>query len=384
MVSTAALIIVLSVYNGFEDLVLSLFNRFNPELLIEPSQGKTFHIQDFPMNKIRALDAVQYVEPVLEENVLIRYKEKQSIVRMKGVLPSYSEKTRLDTTIVQGDFFLEKGRQNFAVLGYGVAYQLQVELSNFQEPLHFYLPDRKKKIQSALPNNFKTARIYPSGFFSLRQDYDDKYVFVSLRFARDLLDLPNSLSHYELGLKSHYLPAEVKTEIQKILGVDFQVKTRKEQQALLLKMMRSERWAIFLILGFILLIAAFNVIGSLSMLIIDKTKDIFTLHALGADKKFILSIFGWEGLLISLSGGLLGLLIGGFIAWAQQTYGFISLGRAGSFVVDAYPVQIHGLDFILVFAIVISTSLFSVVYPLVQLARKIGRTPKKSSAAISA
>lgn len=371
MISAAALIIVLSVYNGFEGLVLSLFNRFNPELLIEPAKGKTFYMEDFPQEKIVALEAIQFLEPVLEENVLIRYKEKQSIVRMKGVESDYTSMNRIDTAVVQGDFILEDSRLNYAVLGYGVAYNLQIHLSNFQDPLHFYLPDKTKKLSAGLQNNFKTARLFPSGFFSLNQDYDDKYVFVPLRFARDLLDLPQSVSSYEIGLRPGFLPEDIKPVLQDLLGEKFQVKTRKDQQSFLLKMMRSERWAIFLILGFILLIAAFNVIGSLSMLIIDKTKDIFTLHALGAKRKFILSIFAWEGLFISLAGGLLGLFIGGTVAWLQQTYGLIGLGGEGNFVVDDYPVQINGIDFLLVMAIVIVTSVFSVIYPLIQLSNKI-------------
>lgn len=371
MISAATLIIVLSVYNGFEGLVLSLFNRFNPEILIEPTLGKTFYITGFPTEYIRALEAVQFSEPVLEENVLIRYKEKQSIIRIKGVEADYTAMNGLDTAIVQGDFILEEGRFNYAVLGYGVAYNLQIQLSDFENPLHFYIPDKTKKLSAGLQNNFKSARLSPSGFFSLRQDYDEKYVFVPLRFARDLLELPQSVSSIEIGIKAGYLPEDVKPLLQKILGNDFQVKTRQEQQSFLLKMMRSERWAIFMILGFILLIAAFNVIGSLSMLIIDKTKDIFTLHALGANRRFILSIFAWEGLLISLAGGLFGILIGGIIAWLQQTYGLIGLGGGGNFVVESYPVQINAIDFLLVMAIVFSTSVFSVIYPLSQLSRKI-------------
>lgn len=378
MISTAALIIILSVYNGFEDLVLSLFNRFNPEILIEPTKGKTFLIQDFPFEKIQAQQFVQYLEPVLEENVLVRYQEKQSIVRMKAVEPDYFLMNRLDTAVVQGNFILEEARLNFAVLGYGVAYRLQVQLSDFQNPLYFYLPDKTKKLSSGFQNNFKSARISPSGFFSLRQDYDDKYIFVPLRFAQELTDSPKSVSSFEIGLKSGQNLEIAKQELEKMLGDQFSVKTRKEQQAFLLKMMRSERLAIFLILGFILLIAAFNVIGSLSMLIIDKTKAIYTLHALGASRGFILGIFAWEGFFISLAGGFVGLLIGGIISLIQQTYGLIHLGGAGSFVIDTYPVHLKATDFLLVLAIVFSTSLFSVIYPLFQLNRKM-KTSKMPS-----
>ena len=380
MISAAALIIVLSVYNGFEGLVLSLFNRFNPELLIQPSSGKTFYLADFPAEDLRALGAVQYLEPVLEENVLVRYKEKQSIVRMKGVSQNYSAMSRLDTAVVQGDFILERGQLNYAVLGYGVAYKLQNLLTDFENPLHFYSPDRTKTLSSSFTNNFKTERIFPSGFFSLRQDYDDKYIFVPYRFASNLLELQGFASSIEIGLSPGISPESIKPLLQNKIGKGFIIKTRHEQQSLLLKMMRSERWAIFLILGFILIIAAFNVIGSLSMLIIDKTKDIFTLHALGANRIFILSVFAWEGLFISLAGGLFGIILGGLVAWLQQTYGFISLGGGGNFVVDAYPVNIKLNDFFLVMLIVFSTSIFSVIYPLIQLSSKIKEARKSSKA----
>lgn len=380
MISTAALIIVLSVYNGFEGLVLSLFNRFNPEILISPAQGKTFHLKDFPKDEFLKLDDILFFEPILEENVLIRYNEKQSIVRMKAVESDYTLMNRLDTTIVQGDFLLESERINFAVLGYGVAYNLQVQLSDFQQPIQFYLPDKTKKLNLNYQNNFRTARLFPSGFFSLRQDYDEKYVFVPLRFAHELMDFTDEVSGIEIGLKKNASPENLKPVLQSIAGEHFRVKTRKEQQSFLLKMMRTERLAIFLILGFILLIAAFNVIGSLSMLIIDKTKDIFTLHALGANRVFILSIFAWEGIFISLAGGIIGLIIGGSIAWLQQTFGFISLGGEGNFVVDAYPVILKNIDFLIVISIVLITSLFAVIYPLIQLSRKIKETRNNPTA----
>lgn len=380
MISTAALIIVLSVFNGFEELVLSMFNRFNAELLVEPVKGKTFKLDEFPTADIQSLNAIQYLEPALEENVLIRYRDKQNIVRMKGVEPDYTAMNRLDTAIVQGDFILQEGRLCYAVIGYGIAYNLQVLLSDFQNPLHFYVPDKNKKLSTNLQNNFKMARLFPSGFFSLRTDYDEKYVFVPLSFAQELLDLPESASHIEIGIQQGFDADEVKKELIVLLGPNFSIKTRAEQQTFLLKMMRTERWAIFLILSFILLIAAFNVIGSLSMLIIDKTKDIFTLHALGANRSFILGVFAWEGLFISMVGGLIGLFIGGTIAGLQQNYGFISLGGGGNFVVDAYPVFIKGLDFLLVMTIVLATSIFSVIYPLVQLSRKIKVTQSNPKA----
>jgi len=372
MLTTAALIIVLSVFNGFEKLVISLFDSFNPELLIKPSQGKTFHLDAFPSSEIQQIKGVRFVCPIIEENALVKYKNHQAIVKIKAVDTSYASMSQMDTLIVQGHFVLQDGRQDYMVLGYGVAYKIQSRLSDFYTPIQIFLPDKSKSKGSKIEDSFKKIGLYPSGYFSVRQDYDESYVFVPFRLMNKLLDQGDLVTSVELGISESADVNHIQEQIKQIVGDDFIVKNRLEQQAVLLKVMQSEKAIVYLILGFILLIATFNIIGSISMLIVDKRKDMDTLKSLGAGKKMILGIFAWEGMMISLAGGLMGLFVGGLIAFLQQEYGLISLGDGGTgFVVSAYPVQIMMADFFQVFFMVLFMSALSVIYPLRQLARQL-------------
>jgi lipoprotein-releasing system permease protein len=372
MITTAALIIVLSVFNGFEKLVISLFNSFNPELLIEPTKGKTIYLTDFPDDEILKMEGVKYFCPVLEENALLKYKDKQTIVQLKGVDATFIEMSNIDSLMVQGYFVLEEGNNNFLVLGYGVAYMLQSRLSDFYTPIQVFLPDKTKSAGVRLDNAFRSTSLFPTGFFSVRQDYDEKYAFVSYDYLSKILKQEGQATSIEIGLHPEYDYLSVQQNLKAILGPDFKVRNRLEQQSVLLQVMQSEKIMVYLILGFILLIATFNIIGSITMLIVDKQPDMQTLRALGASKKLILRIFAIEGMMISFAGGLTGLLLGGFIAWLQQEFGIISLGEGGSgFVVDAYPVVIVFSDFIGVLLMVLAMSSLSVIYPLRQLARQL-------------
>lgn len=372
MLTTAALIIVLSVFNGFEKLVISLFNSFNPEILIEPAKGKTINLVDFPTEKIKEMQEVEYFCPVLEENALLKYKSQQTIVQLKGVDSSFIQMSQMDSLMVQGHFFLEEGRERYLVLGYGVAWQLQSRMSDFYSPIQVYLPDKSKGVGTKLDDSFLSVSMFPAGYFSVRQDYDEKYAFVSYPYLCDLLNRPNQATSIELGLVESADIDLLQSKLKDLLGKDYKVKNRLEQQSVLLQVMQSEKVMVYLILGFILLIATFNIIGSISMLIVDKKPDMETLKALGASKKLILSIFGLEGMMISLAGGLFGLIVGGSIAWLQQEFGLISLGDGGTgFVVDAYPVKILFADFVGVLIMVLAMSALSVVYPLQQLAKRL-------------
>lgn len=372
MLTTAALIIVLSVFNGFEKLVISLFNSFNPELVIEPSSGKTIYMDDFPMEDLQNIKGVKFICPVLEENALLKYKDRQAIVKLKGVDSTYAIMSQMDTLMVQGQFKLEENRSNYLVLGYGVAYRLQSRLSDFYSSIQVYVPDKSKKASTKLEDSFKTLSLFPSGYFSVRQDYDEHYAFISFQALQDILGQKKVCNSFELSVEQGFDYNDIQKEIKKLLGDGFVIKNRLEQQSVLLQVMQSEKAMVYLILGFILLIATFNIIGSISMLIVDKKPDMETLRAIGASKKLILRIFAIEGMMISLAGGLIGLLLGGIIALAQQQFGFISLGQGGTgFVVDAYPVQIVFSDFFKVLFMVLVMSAISVVYPLRQLSRNL-------------
>ena len=372
MLTTAALIIVLSVFNGFEKLVISLFNSFNPEFVIQPSKGKTFHLNSPAFNELQNHESITYFCPIIEENGLIKYKDRQAIVKLKGVDSSFVKMSQMDTLMAQGHFVLQEERQNYIVLGYGVAYKIQSRLSDFLTPIQIFLPDKTKAAGAKLEDSFTQVNLFPSGYFSVRQDFDESYAFVPFDVLQDALGQKDLITSIELGVKAGTDKEEVQEYISELLGSGFIIKNRLEQQSVLLKIMQSEKAIVYLILGFILLIATFNIIGSISMLIVDKRKDMDTLRAMGAGKKLIIRVFAWEGMMISFAGGFSGLFIGGFISFLQQEYGFISLGDGGvGFVVDAYPVQLIFADFLKVLAMVIIMSALSVIYPLRQLAKQI-------------
>lgn len=370
-IGTMALIIVLSVFNGFENLIISLFNTFNPDLVISIKEGKTFNYDNIPEATIRKIPGVVYYTEVVEENVMLKYTDKQHIVRIKGVSDDFEKMSRLDTMLIEGSFVLEQGNSNYAVLGAGIAYLVNVNLNDILNPLYVYAINRTKKITFNPEGNFNTLKILPSGVFSVQQDFDNKYVIVPLRFAQKLLDYKDELTAVEIGLSEDADREEIQTELQELLGEKFTVKNRFQQQELLYKIMKSEKWGIFLILSFIILIATFNVIGSLSMLIIDKKKDINILWSLGADHKLIKRIFLLEGLLITISGAVLGLLLGSIVCWIQQQFGIIRLeGTENTFVVQAYPVQMVFMDFVYIFLTVSLIGLAAAWYPVRQISKK--------------
>ncbi len=364
-IGTMALIIVLSVFNGFEKLVVSLFNSFNPDIAITAAHSKTFDLGTVPLAKLQKIPGVLYLTEVIEENALMKYKEKPYIITIKGVSKDFLHTSRVDTMMTEGKFMIEDGDKDYAVLGYGVAYYLGTNLKDFENPLSVYVPRRDAAFTGGFENAFNSEIIFPSGYFSIQQDYDVKYVLVPLRFAKRLLSYENERTGIELGLSKTADIQKVQLAAENLLGKGFIVKNRFQQQEILYKIMKSEKWAIFLILTFILLIATFNVVGSLSMLILDKKKDIGVLQSLGASHRLIKRIFLMEGMLISMIGAVLGLILGAVICWIQIRFGLIKLGDSGStFVVDTYPVQMQVADFIGVFATVISIGFLAAWYPV--------------------
>jgi lipoprotein-releasing system permease protein len=370
-VGTMALVIVLSVFNGFESLIVSLFNSFNPALSISVKEGKTFHFDDFPADSIKNIPGVFVMTQVIEENALLKYRNKQFIATIKGVSPEFEAMSGLDTMLIDGNFALKTQNQSHIILGAGVAYYLHASLSDPTNPITVFVPRREGNIGMSLEKAFNSRSIFPSAIFSIQQDFDVKYAVVPIDFARELLDYDDEVTAIELGLSAGADNAKIQKQIKNILGEKYEVKNRFEQQVLLYKIMKSEKWAIFFILTFILIIATFNVIGSLTMLILDKKKDIAILHSMGAGKQLIKRIFLIEGIMISIGGAATGLLLGGLISWLQQKFGFIGLGNGtGTFVVDAYPVKIIFSDFVLVFITVISIGLIAAWYPVNQLSKK--------------
>ncbi len=338
-VGTMVLIVVLSVFNGFDSIVKSLYNSFDPEIMVTLTEGKTFDPALHPFDSVRAHHGVEHYTEVLEENVLLRYGDRQYIATIKGVDESYRLVTGIDSLIVEGDYILWEGKRPRAVVGLGIAYHLGVGL-NFLNPINVYVIKRKGNVSMNPEQAINRRYIFPSGFFSVEQEINSKYILVPLEFARDLLQYRNEVTAVELDLNNELDQELIQTELSGILGSGFRLQNRSEQNELFYRIMRSEKWAIFFILTFILIIASFNIIGSLTMLILDKQKDIDTLDSMGATTGLIKRIFLLEGWLISIIGAVIGLILGSIISWLQAHYGLIKLSGSGSFIIDAYPVVV--------------------------------------------
>jgi len=367
---TMALVIVLSVFNGFDSVVKSLFNAFDPQIRISATEGKTFVPDPAVTKSLLELPGVAALSEVLEENVLLLYGDRQHIATIKGVDETFREVSGLDSMVYDGAMKLKDQNRAYAVVGQGVGYTLGIGL-NFIDPLWVYTIDRKAKINMSNPEeSIRRDFLYPSGIFSIEQEIDSRYLITDIAFVRDLLSYDEEVSSLELRLDSRFPSDEVQQKIVDLLGEGMKVQNRQQQNELFYKVMRSEKWAIFLILTFILIIASFNIIGSLSMLIIEKKKDILTLRNMGAGNSLIKKIFLVEGWLISVIGSLTGLILGTTISWLQQRFGLIKLTGSGSFIIDAYPVQIEVIDILLIWVTVLMIGFLAARYPVRQISRK--------------
>lgn len=368
-VGTMALVVVLSVFNGFDEVVKSLFSSFDPDIKIVLNEGKTFTPDERFMD-VKDLPGVAEYSEILEENALLKYGERQHIATIKGVQESFINVTGIDSMIYDGNMKLKDQNRPYAVVGQGVAYSLQIGLS-FINPLFVYMPKRVGQINIANPDDaFRRKHIFPSGIFSIEQDYDSRYVIVPIEFMRELLEYHDEVTAVELKLNSTYELKETQEEIIEILGPEFSVKNRAEQNELFYRVMKSEKWAIFLILTFILIIASFNIVGSLSMLIIDKKGDIRSLRNMGATEKMIGRIFLLEGWLISITGSFIGMLLGGGISWVQDRFGLLKLSGSGTFIIDAYPVDLQIGDVLLVWLTVLLIGFLAAMYPVRVISKK--------------
>ncbi len=363
-VGTLALVCVLSVFNGFESLVSDMFSTFDPDLKITLTQGKTFDVTSAEFAEIKSMKSVAYFTEVVEENALLRFKEKQMPATIKGVSDAFSKMTRIDSIMYDGKFTLFDGAFQRAVPGIGVASILGLGV-HYIDPLLIYAPKRSGKINLLRPeNSFNQMGTFVSGIFSVQQlQYDDHYVLVSIDMARELFEYEaDKVSSVELKLVENSDKAEVQEQIQQLLGADFKVKNRYEQQESFFKIMQIEKWITYLILCFILLIASFNIIGSLSMLIIDKKADIETLRNLGANNQLIKRIFLFEGWMISAVGALIGIILGTMLCLIQEHFGILKMGTG--YVVDAYPVITNFADSLLVLLTVLIMGFLAAYYPV--------------------
>lgn len=363
---TAAMICMLSVYNGFESLVDSLCSNFDPELKIEAKRGKTFADTDSLRAIVTSVEGVNVLSAVLEENVLMSYGNRQIPAIVKGVDEHFTEVTNIDTIIAAGDYMLKDEVAEYCVLGAGLATQLGAG-SSFVRPLTMYCPVRSGKIDLMNPEDaFVEGYVYCSSIFMVSQaEYDDNLCITSLGFAREMTEDSTVVSAYEIKTKAGADVSAVKKAIGQRLGEDFSIKTRYEQQEESYKIMQIEKWITFLIVIFIMMIASFNVVGALSMLIIDKEKEIDTLANLGADNNLIRKIFAYEGILISEIGAAAGIVLGVVLCLLQEHFGIIGLGGdSGAYIVDAYPVVLHWSDVVWTALCVIIIGVLATIYPL--------------------
>ncbi len=368
VVGTAALIIVLSVFNGFEGLIKSLYSNFYPEVIVQVREGKRFTVSAAQWQQINSLQGISVVSRTLTENALLRHAEStQTIVVLKGVDENFNKISDVEQHLDQGSYLLKQGNESYGVFGIGVAASLGVRGDQGVLPVAVYVPG--KTFNSMNPEDaFHSGLLYPAGVFAIQQEFDNNYVLTDIGFVRSLLDAGDAVSALEIKLSAPDEEEKVIAGLQQIMGPAFKVENRYQQNKSLYMVMQTEKWAVYVILSFILVIAAFNMIGTLSMLVLDKQKDIAILKALGTTPAFIQKIFLLEGGFIAAMGGAAGLLLGTIILGLQKAFGLIKLGGS-SFVVDAYPVAFNGLDYLLVALTVLCIGIVAAWFPARKAAR---------------
>ena len=355
-VGSFALIVVLSAFNGLEKVISSMNNRLTPDLQISPVKVKTIDLTAFPLGQLKDIQGVEYVIPTITEDALFRANDKQHIGQVKGVGLEYQKIDRLNEVVFGGgDLVLsDEDEHYFAIPGAGVAWYLGINAYNPYAMVRIYVPKRGNASQMSLENSFNSDVVTVRSVFATEQELDEKMVLVPFDMLSELLEYEDKATNVEVFTTQNADINKVKKSVSAIIGANYSVKNQQEQQETLYKIMRSEKWAVYVILTFILILATFNVVGSLSMLMIDKRKDTEILKAMGADNSLIQRIFLNEGLLISVAGGIIGLLLGIVLVLLQQQFGFIKFGTGGgNYVVDAYPVLLKLKDVLLIIATIL-------------------------------
>ena len=374
-VATMALVVTLSVFNGFHDLVATFFTSFDPQLKVMPAEGKTVAADDPILTQIRQLPEIEVATECVEDQALAVYHGRQAMVVIKGVEDNFSQLTHINEILVgDGEFSLHAADLDYGIPGIRLAELLGTGYT-YREPMKIYAPRREGQFDMTNPENaFEEDELYSPGvLFNVKQaKYDKDYILTSIGFARRIFDQQGMLSSLELRLKPGSRFNAVKDKVCELCGTKFVVKDRFEQQDDTFKIMKIEKLIAYIFLTFILMVACFNIIGSLSMLIIDKKDDVVTLRNLGASDKQIVRIFLFEGRIISAIGAVIGIVIGLLLCWAQQQFGLVALGStSGSFIINAYPVSVHPEDIILIFITVLVVGFLSVWYPVRYFAKRL-------------
>jgi lipoprotein-releasing system permease protein len=368
-VGTMALVIVLSVFNGLEDLIRELNQNFDPELKIEASKSKSFELSANLLDSIKSTEGVEIVTQVVEDNAYVKYRNDEMVVKLKGVENNFIDHHRMDSNITQGRLVLEEDGVSYALIARGVQNALSINRLSNMYALTFYYPKRERTSGLNPANLTNQKIILPAGVYAIEKQYDMNYVFVPLDFALDLFDYDNRRTSLEIKVHNDHSIDDVKERLRGVLGDEFKVLTSEDIHADFFKVLKIEKLFVFIIFSFILAIASFNIFFSLTMLAIDKRKDIAILASMGASKKLIKSIFLTEGAIISLSGAITGLLLGLVICVIQQQFGLVSMGMQTA-VIDAYPVKMQLPDFLYTGMSIILITLLSSYRPAV-IASKI-------------
>jgi lipoprotein-releasing system permease protein len=361
-ITTAALIIILSAMNGLTSVVSNLYNSFEPDLNLTYKKGKHFELTENQLLHIRKLEGVKTIAFCLQDKALLKNGDLQGLVSIKGVSENYTEVVGIDSAVVDGIYSLKNEKTNFAIIGRGVAGQLQINPSNFIDQLSLFSPKKGKDVGLNPADNFSQVYVTPSGIFSLNDDFDFKYVFIDMELARKLFEEETRYTSLEIACKSPGEADKLKVEILKFLGNDYRIKTKYEANDVLFKSLETEKLITFIILGFVLLIATFNIIGALTMLIIEKKKDIHTLYCLGAGEQLIRLIFMREGFLITVFGALIGLLLGLGVCWVQIQFHLVKFGS--NFILDYYPIELQARDFVWICVLILFIGFVSASYPV--------------------
>lgn len=361
-ITTAALIIILSAMNGLTSVVADLYHAMEPDIKITAEEGKVIKNKQAILNKLRTIQDIDQISCSIEENALIKLDDKQSVVTIKGVDDTFAALTHFDTVVVNGIYRLNYKGQHYGVFGRGIAGKLGVNINDVISPVSVYAP-RRGKIESIDPDDaFTKLNISPAGIFSLNDDFDFKYVLIDLKAAQELFEYGDDVSAIEIGLSDKHTIDGVQEQIKEILGPGFSIKNRYQINDILFKTLETEKLWTFLILAFILVIATFNIIGALTMLIIEKKKDIKTLYHLGADQQFIRNIFMKEGLLITSVGAISGLILGLGVCLLQQHFHLVKFDE--QYVISYYPIQLQVKDFIWILSVVMAIGFLAAIYPV--------------------
>lgn len=369
-VVTAAIIIVLSVFNGFEGLVKSLYSDFYADIKVSTS-NHSFILPKEKLNQLLQIKGVANYSTVIEEKAILLNQGLQSIVVLKGVDERYVSVNKIKQYIQRGNFILGNEQQPQIILGAGIENALAVDVEHNYAPLLLYLPNRNSTKSITSLEGFNSATITPTGTFLVQQEFDNKYVFTNIAFTKYMLDFKeDEFTSVEIKLNANAVDQDVKKALQSKLGSNFNIETRYEQNRSLFKIMQVEKWFIYALLCLILAIAAFNIVGALTMLVLEKQKDIHILKAMGADESLIRKIFLTEGLLLSGIGGFIGILLAITICFLQQKFHLVKL-EGGTFIIDYYPVKMMAIDFLLTISTIIIISFIASWIPSTKAAKQI-------------